>query len=282
MNTLIQNRLKSYNVKNIQEEQNAIKEIAQEIILYALSKTDFFESAFFCGGTALRILHGLRRFSEDLDFSTKNAELDFSFDQYTDEILNTLGDYGLDMTVKKSKEDGFVKAREFKEDSDKWMLSFPSNQMLKKTVIKLEIDARPPLLANCQSHFLHFPILHQVQSGSIETLFAGKLHALLCRPFVKGRDWYDFLWYSNLDAGINFPYLINALLQVGPHRGVPEDQLTKHFIAETLAKKIQSLDWSKASQDVARFLKQDEQNALKLWGPDLFLQSLEKLSDIKD
>lgn len=93
-----------------------------------------------------------------------------------DEVLKTLKQYGLEMKIKKAKDDSFVKARELKEDADKWTLSFPSNKQLKKVIINLD-----------------FPILHQVKVGTLETLFAGKIHALLCRSFMKGRDWYDFL-----------------------------------------------------------------------------------------
>ena len=144
MNEIITERLNEYHVQSAEEELNAIKEITQEIILYALSKTSFFNHAHFCGGTALRIIHGLNRFSEDLDFATNVVESDFQFNDYMDEVLLTLKQYGLDMIVKKAKDDNFVKARELKEDSDKWTLSFPSNKQLKKIIIKLEIDTNPP------------------------------------------------------------------------------------------------------------------------------------------
>ncbi|MFY7994468.1 MAG: nucleotidyl transferase AbiEii/AbiGii toxin family protein [Bacteriovoracaceae bacterium] len=279
MNEIITDRLIEYDLKTALDEQNAIKEITQEVILYALSKTKFFEEAYFCGGTALRIVHGLNRFSEDLDFSTRNVATDFQFDDYLPDVLSTLKDYGLDMVIKKSKDDGFIKAREFKEDSQKWKLSFPSNQRLKKIIIKLEIDSNPPSGAIQTPANLDFPILHQVRVGSLETLFAGKIHALLCRSHVKGRDWYDLLWYLKKRVSLNYPFLQNSLFQMGPFQGQSLGKLNRDFIINALVQKIESLDWKSVTGDVERFLKQEELSSLKLWGKELFSEKVRSLKE---
>ena len=277
MNEIITERLLEYKIQSAEEEQNAIKEITQEIILYALSKTSFFDHAHFCGGTALRIVHGLNRFSEDLDFTTKVIEKDFQFDDYLEEVLKTLQQYGLEMKVKKAKDDSFVKARELKEDSDKWTLTFPTNKQLKKVIIKLEIDTNPPSGAIEANGNLDFPILHQVKVGTIETLFAGKLHALLCRSFMKGRDWYDFLWYVRNKTNINYDLLKNALFQMGPYQGQSLKEVNRNFVIDELSKKIKSLDWIQVRKDVERFLKQEEQDSLKIWDENLFLDRVKKI-----
>lgn len=266
MNELITERLKEYTLKTAAEEQNALKEIAQEIILYALSKTAFFENAHFCGGTALRIVHGLNRFSEDLDFTTRTVMKDFLFDDYLDDVLSTLKDYGLDMNVKKSQVDRFV------------MLSFPSNQRLKQIVIKLEIDANPPEGAVETAVNLDFPILHQIKVGSMDTLFAGKLHALLCRDHVKGRDWYDLLWYLKKNVPVNYELLQHALFQMGPYQGDSKLQVDHAFVTSELKKKIRSLNWDTVTNDVARFVKQEELSSLKLWSSDFFVERVGKLN----
>ncbi len=274
---IITERLLEYKIQTAEEELNAIKEITQEIILYALSKTSFFDHAHFCGGTALRIVHGLNRFSEDLDFTTKGLEKDFQFDDYMDQVLLTLKQYGLDMKVKKSKDDSFVKARELKEGSDKWTLSFPSNKQLKKVIIKLEIDTNPPSGAMEVNANLDFPILHLVKVGTIETLFAGKIHALLCRNFMKGRDWYDFLWYIKKKTNINYELLKNALFQMGPYQGQSLKVVNRDFVINELRGKIKSLDWKDVRKDVERFLKLEELDALKLWDENLFLDRVTKI-----
>ena len=277
MNEIITERLLEYKIQSAEEELNALKEITQEIILYALSKTSFFDHAHFCGGTALRIIHGLNRFSEDLDFSTNKVDEKFQFDDYMDEVLLTLKQYGLEMKVKKSKDDSFVKARELKEDSDKWTLSFPSNKQLKKVIIKLEIDTNPPAGAVVTNANLDFPILHQVKVGTMETLFAGKIHALLCRSFMKGRDWYDFLWYVRNKTNINYDLLKNALFQMGPYQGQTIKTVGRDFVLNELEKKIKSLDWKEVRKDVERFLKPGELDSLKIWDENLFLDRVKKI-----
>ena len=276
MNELIKEKLETYNCKTPIEELNAIKEITQEVVLFALSKTDFFKNAHFCGGTALRIVHSLNRFSEDLDFSTTKVDPDFSFDNYMDEVLSTLKDLGLEMKVKKEKDNGFVKAREIKEDSEKWELSFPNLKRLKKVMIKLEIDTNPPGGSLEENEFLDFPYLHSINIGSIETLFAGKLHALLCRSFVKGRDWYDLLWYIKKNTGINYDQLANALKQMGPFKD-QDIKVDRDFVVRELSKKIEQLNWKEVVHDVEKFLKSDEVLSLNNWSKDLFLSRVNKI-----
>lgn len=277
MNEIIEQRLKQYACKDANEEVNALKEIAQEIILFALSQTDFFKKVFFLGGTCLRIIYGLERFSEDLDFSSIIPDKNFNFDTYIDIVTHTLKVYGLEMRVSKKQDDAFVKSRELKEDSLKWKLSFPSNQKLKKIMIKLEIDSNPPEGANVEDKYLDFPQLHRVLVADIPTLFAGKIHALLCRPYTKGRDWYDFLWYIKNKSGINKNYLENALAQMGPYKG-NKVKVTTEFIHSILESKIKANDWLAIKKDVERFLKPHELKTLELWGPHLFLDRLSKFS----
>ncbi|MBT7555379.1 nucleotidyl transferase AbiEii/AbiGii toxin family protein [Candidatus Woesearchaeota archaeon] len=274
MNNLIEQRLSRYSIKTQDDEANAVKEITQEIILYALSTTKFFDHVHFCGGTALRIIYGLERFSEDLDFTLNIPDENFNFDNYMSDVLNMLKQYGLDMQIKKAKDNTFVKKRELKKDSEKWQLSFPS---LEKVVIKLEIDANPPEGAIYTDKILDFPILHKIRIGTIETLFAGKMHALLCRDFVKGRDWYDFLWYVKNNHAINYDLLQHALFQMGPYKGKNIPNFDKEFVKTELSNKIENLDWSKAKSDVERFIKPEEVKSLDLWSVDLFLSRVEQL-----
>ena len=80
---IIKEKLRRYQAANALEEANAVKEILQEIALYALWRARFFERALFQGGTSLRILHGLPRFSEDLDFILRAPETSFDWPPYT-------------------------------------------------------------------------------------------------------------------------------------------------------------------------------------------------------
>ena len=82
MSNAIEQMLKSYNIENIYDRKNAMKEIIQEIVLCGLSRAGFFQKAAFYGGTALRIFYGLDRFSEDLDFSLETPDLAFDLSAY--------------------------------------------------------------------------------------------------------------------------------------------------------------------------------------------------------
>lgn len=84
---IIDDRLKAYNVNVIEDEEHALKEILQEVALYGLASANFFDKAIFHGGSALRILYGLPRFSEDLDFLLKDTDPNFKWEFYMDAIL---------------------------------------------------------------------------------------------------------------------------------------------------------------------------------------------------
>jgi predicted nucleotidyltransferase component of viral defense system len=90
LNEIIQRRLTSYNATNALDEEQATKEILQEVALWALWRADFFEVAAFQGGTSLRILHKLPRFSEDLDFILLKADSRFDWSRYLDPLLTGL------------------------------------------------------------------------------------------------------------------------------------------------------------------------------------------------
>ena len=276
MNEIIEEKIKKYSVKNINEEVNALKEITQEIILYALAQTDFFSKAYFCGGTCLRIVYGLERFSEDLDFSMTAPDPSFNFNHYMEQVVKILKEYGLDMEVGRKKDDTFVKVRELKQDSLKWKLSFPTNTRLKKIMIKLEIDSNPPLHAVVENKILDFPLLHRISVGAKETLFAGKIHALLCRNYSKGRDWYDFLWYIKSGCKINIKHLEAALNQAGPYKE-QNVVINRSFLLQEFSKKIDTNNWEAIVKDVEKFLRPHEVATLKLWNAQLFHDRIQKI-----
>jgi hypothetical protein len=123
---------------------------------------------------------------------------------------------------------------------------------------------------------LDFPFVSAVAVQDKPSLFAGKIHALLCREYSKGRDWYDFIWYTSQGIGINYALLSSAINQLGPwkNQGVAVE---KTWLASELKKKITSLDWKRAADDVQRFIRANEQPSLDLWGKKLFLHQLDKL-----
>lgn len=281
MNTqVVLNRLKNYRLDSVAGELQAIREITQELILFALSTGDFFNYAAFQGGTCLRIIHGLNRFSEDMDFILRNPVPSFSWQPYLSLIGTTVGQYGYRIEVQdKSKTDSAIKKAFIKDDSIGKILdlAFAARQgSPQKIRIKLEIDTNPPGHGNFETKYLNFPSLSNISVQDKPTLFAGKSHALLCRKYEKGRDWYDFLWYAGTRTGINYNHLSAALDQSGPWAG-KKIRVDQEWYTIQMTKRISEIDWQRAKDDVIDFLPVLEKRTLSLWGKDLFLSALDGL-----
>lgn len=277
--TLIQEKLLSYQCQTILEQENALKEILQEIALMALARTDFFRIAAFQGGTCLRILYGLSRFSEDLDFVLTRQDSHFRWEKYLRNMQEEFNAYGFSLELQeREKLDNPVKIAFLKADSAGGLLIISDLRTNKpKLKIKLEIDSNPPAGSTYELKYLDFPLPYSIKTEDIPSLFAGKCHALLCRDYTKGRDWYDFIWYVSRKSLINFPLLNNAIAQAGPWKGQDLNVTPAWFLQELKTKIIQT-DWQAAKQDVARFLKPRELTTLELWSKEFFLSRLEKLS----
>lgn len=276
---IIQDKLDSYSCQSALDEEHALKEITQEVILNSLFNAGFFKVAAFQGGTALRILHGLRRFSEDLDFALLEPDGRFSLGSYLTAINNELKAFGYDVKVEPRSSANAVQNAFLKDDSLGRVLKvqYPkADGPIRSLRIKLEVDTNPPLGSKTELKYLDFPIPFAVLAHDLSSLFAGKSHALLCREYVKGRDWFDFLWYVGQKVQPNFALLSNALDQVGPWkgRGVRADM---KFYGKAMAERIKEIDWKKAKADVERFLRPADAKTLELWSEAYFLDYLERL-----
>src|SRR3989338_4519039 len=214
---IIKQRLKTYHCENSAETEQALREITQEIILMELSRHDFFSKAEFHDGTALRILYGLQRFSEDLDFALLKPDTHFSLLSYVNHVANGLHAFGYDFEIQdRSKANNAVKKAFLKDDSLGKILVFKNTGAVKKMIIKLEVDSNPPLGAITEIKPLLFPLPFNITAKNIESSFSGKINAMLCRGYIKGRDWYDFIWYVTQKTKINYELLKNGLYQNGP------------------------------------------------------------------
>lgn len=277
MKDIIQRRLEKYNPSGQDEELNALKEITQEVALYSLYKAGFFQNVCFLGGTSLRILHGLDRFSEDLDFSLWKPDQKFSLDNYLDKAMVYMNAYGYDLSFdKKDLSDKAVQSRFLKDDSIKNVLTFKHVQDTRSKIkIKIEIDTNPPIGAEKTAENVNFPMDFPVAAYDLKSCMSGKMHALLCRPYVKGRDWYDLLWYISEGTSPNLVFLKNALFQMGPWKGI-EIELNEKFIKDELKKKIVSIDWNETKVDVRKFLRPEKAETLDLWNVEFFEKKLLK------
>ncbi|OGT10935.1 MAG: hypothetical protein A2X77_02440 [Gammaproteobacteria bacterium GWE2_42_36] len=285
MHDVIKQILKKYICRSQQDYLNSLKEIFQEIALLGLWRAKFFEKAAFYGGSALRILYGLDRFSEDLDFSLLQKNKHFSLDGYNKAIAKELASFGFEATVQtkikpqaSSIESAFIKAESKKQ---LLMIDTPPDMLkgvhhMQTIKIKMEVDTDPPGSFNTETKFLLSPIPFSVKSFTEPSLFAGKIHALLCRPWmvrVKGRDWYDFIWYLSRQTPVNLTHLKARLVQ--SHAWEEKKTFDRSALVELLREKIQSTDFEQAKKDVFPFIKNSA--SMTLWTKAFFLTILEKI-----
>ena len=277
---IIQQRLATYRAANPLEEQQALKEILQEVALFALWRADFFEVAAFQGGTSLRILHKLPRFSEDLDFILKAPDQAFDWNRYLEPLSEGLREFGLKSEVlNKSRMDQAVRKAILKDGSisQQLNLSFLQGAADKALKIKLEIDVQPPAGSGFEYTYLDFPLDFEVCHQDLGSNFALKIHALLCRSFLKGRDWFDFTWYLKQGVALNYDLLETALDQAGPWKD-QGNQVTQEWLQSVLRDKIATIDWNAAGSDVQKFLTSVQQQGLRVWSAQFFLSKVEQLS----
>ena len=193
MNNAVKSMLEKYELKSSVDYENALKEIIQEITLLGLWRSKFFEKAAFYGGTALRLLYNLDRFSEDMDFSLYEPDKDFRLDKYFRAVKDELSSFGLDVLVEQKEkknsniESAFIKAGTVKNfieinvPSD-LLKSISNSKMLK---IKIEVDIDPPGMFETEAKYIFNPIPFSVSTYKIPYLFAGKMHAILCRQWKR-------------------------------------------------------------------------------------------------
>lgn len=274
----IQSMLDRYQCRNSDEYRQALKEIVQEITLLGLWRSQFFIHAACYGGTALRIFHGLDRFSEDLDFSLDYPNPDFSLVEYLPYVRDELAAWGFEMeiTQKNKSHESAIQSAFIKGGTLIHLMKItsieppvpgvPPNEMLK---IKLEIDINPPPYADFETKFGLAPLPYSARVYDLPSLFAGKLHALIARSWkhrVKGRDYYDYLWFLGRDIPVKVHHLEARLRQSG--QWTASESLTRASLLQILSAHFAHVDFEQAKADVAPFLK--DTRALDLWGAIFF------------
>lgn len=286
MNNAIEAMLSKYNPTNTSERKSAIKEILQEIALAGLSRGGFFNKAAFYGGTCLRIFHGLNRWSEDLDFALISNDSDFKLDEYYPALEKEFKSYGIDISVeeKKKAQDSSVFSAFLKGNALTLMMSFfPKSEDARKVVsnekikIKFEIDTDNPSGGVTEFKYRMLPAPYEVQIFDESTLFAGKIHAIICRDYknhVKGRDYYDYLFYLGKGSKFNLTYLENKLKSTGGKIG-NDETLTLERVKGLLRERFETVDYESAKEDVSSFISDKEQ--LNVWKKELFLSTLDEL-----
>ncbi len=261
--------LSAYEYKTAEDKLNAIREVMQQVALCGLERGGFFGKAAFYGGTCLRIFHGLKRFSEDMDFSLLESAPDFDFSPYLNCIEEEFASVGqkVSITLKKKTKITPIQSAFLKSDTALFNLSLERGRIIN---IKLEVDTTPPLDFATEDKLLLLPRSFYVRCFTLPCLFAGKMHALLFRSWknrVKGRDWYDFEWYVRKGVALDFTHFCRRAYQFS---SVPENSLTMENFQQLLLDKIRQIRFSSAIDDVRPFIR--EQDSLQLWSSDYFEQ----------
>ena len=280
MDPIIEQMLKPYDTQTLYDKKNGIKEVVQEIVLCGLSRSGFFKTAAFYGGTALRLFYGLDRFSEDLDFSLKVSTSSYDFSEYLPILEKEIRSYGLNFRVeaKDKSTDSDIKSAFLKGNTKEHMLILFADEQLARTVgsgelikVKFEVDTNPPDYAAFEIKYRLLPIPYEITLYDMPSLFAGKIHAVICRAWknrVKGRDLYDYVFYLSRGTAVNLKHLTARLAQSGY---IPEGkQITIEDVKEMLRKRFANIDFVQAKQDVLPFIKNP--GALNVWNADFFCE----------
>ena len=286
---VISDMLREYACANEQQTVNALREIMQSVALFALSRQDFFARAAFYGGTALRILYGLNRGSEDMDFTLLKPDPGFELGGYADGIETVFASFGLKVSfaekVKLRRTD--IRSAFLKGNTKTQLLSIGLDGTLARRIharnelkIKIEVDVQPPLGFSTENHSLYRPQPFAVRACTLPDLLAGKLHAVLFRSWgsrVKGRDWYDLAWYAGTHPEYNLRHLENRARQSRDWTGA--SPLTDDTVHALLEEKLNSIDLKAAGDDVRPFLR--DPNDLAWWSRDFFLGAFRRLRAVK-
>ena len=235
-----------------------VREYLQARLLQSLQDRGAFSSWLLQGGTALRFLYSMPRFSEDLDFALAEPGMPVDFRESVTSANGVFGAEGYDVGIRindrRTVKSAFVS---FKGLLFELGLSAHSSETLS---IKVEVDSNPPVDAKAATTVVRRHVLLNLRHHDKASLLAGKLHAFLARRYVKGRDIYDLIWYlsDRTWPTPNIEMLNNALAQTA----WPGPQITPENWRQLIARRVETLDWKQVVADVEPFLERPADIAL--------------------
>ncbi len=247
MKEYLKNILNKYNDRDVIYRRNILKEYLQENILYIIYRLGLFDKLTFEGGTALRFLFDLKRFSEDLDFSLSGES--FNGLDFSKRIKYELGSMNYEVEVKNSGS-GAVRRSSFKFPELLYLYGL-SKEKSQKVSVLVEIDNMPPEGGKTEVSIISRQYIFRVRHYSLPSLMAKKISAIIARNFNKGRDFYDLLWYLSRNIKPDFELLNNAIRQV--KRAFPK--LNEKNWKSELMVLLKDVDFKRIKNDVSNFLE---------------------------
>lgn len=288
MNMVLKSLIEPFEKSSTQKKKQVLRELFQEVVLSGLSKWGFFGHAAFYGGTALRILHGLPRYSEDLDFTLLMANKEFDFAPSYLYIKNEFAASGFPFEVEFGSKDKKVDS-----NIGTSMVSINCAEALRfcfgdiagskvvpneKIRIKVGADLNPPLGFNPAVAYINYPFPSKIMALDLPSIFAGKIAACLLRKWgnrVKGRDFFDYSYLIGIHSKVNLRFLKSKLVRAG----VIDDgkDLTIEEVKDLMRGRIRSIDWDLAKEDVNPFV--DDPRYFDCFDSGYFLSITERLEE---
>lgn len=245
MKEILKKELDKYT--NPQIKRLALAEFLQHLILQSLYRQNAFKNITFTGGTALRLLYNTGRFSEDLDFSLTEKS-DINLENTVAVIKNDLNLQGLKLDVStKAPKTVFQSGFRFPELLKEFNLSPLKDQ---KLTVKFEIDTNPPRGGEKEILLVASPLSYTVSVFVLPSLFATKLHAVFFRKYLKGRDYYDLIWYLGKKVKPNFKLLNNAIKQTQKE----PIQITEENFKLKLVHHLESVNFKEVQKDIEKLV----------------------------
>ena len=285
MSEALQQMLERYRFQTRDDYVHALREILQQIALLGLWRGKFFEHAAFYGGTALRVLYGLDRYSEDLDFSLLKPTSTFSLEAYEESLRRELASFGFEVSfrVRPKSKDSAIASAFLRANTLQHLILIKAGEAIRQQLhhdevlkIKLEVDTDPPAGFETESRIVLLPVPFAVRVYSLPDLFAGKMHEVLCRKWktrVKGRDWYDLVWYLGHHPRLHLSHLESRMRFSGNWAG--SAALDRESLLGLLRTKIEQLDVKQAQAEVAAYVR--EKAAIELWSKTFFQEIIQRI-----
>lgn len=266
------------------QQENLLRELLQEAILCHMKQCGFYEDMAFHGGTSLRILHRIDRFSEDLDFSLIRANDEYDVNAKLKQLAASLSSSGIILNVSAKEKEGFIKkgwindsslCRELLSGSMKYSQG-------KKLKIKFELDVNPCDHQSFSTEKIKSLFSEDILAHDLSTCMAQKIHAVLCRGhgyglgegFVKGRDLYDLEWYLKSKTKPNVPHLALCLGRLGPWKD-KGPKIDESWVSNALLEKINAIDFKAAISDMSGLVATSKMEDIgKSWTKSYFQKLL--------
>lgn len=269
--------------------RQALRELMQKICLLGLWRASFFEHASFYGGTALRLIHDLERWSEDLDFSLNTPNSNFDFEPYLNFVQKELEAWGITAAISLTEKEhssicsAYIKCNTLECLKAAGIAPGKLKGLHRDEIssVKLEVDTLPPCGFDNESAFILEPIPFSVKVMDLSDLFAGKMHAILARSWqnrVKGRDWFDLIWFVRHKIVLKLSHL-QARLKRSGHLG-DEETLDGDLFKKLFELRVRTVNFEQAKSDVQPFIR--DAKALDAWSEAFFLSFRDRIKTKSD